>query len=244
MCGSDPKIKLGEEADKVMKAFVANYPQMAGVIGQQSVPLALADLEATKATYPQLQELGIQTDLNTLKGSGNELLDQALGLEKKANPEFYHSRESTSGALDKLYDSVDLTGALTGGERSEIERANNRANIADGLKSPTPLSAVEGAMNYGHAAQAKKLQQQGILTGAVNAGTQFLPASKSNIDPFQIATGRSSQPSSSGGLNAASGIGGGVNSTLGGLAGQAVDANVSRRSGFEKFFASMPDYSG
>jgi hypothetical protein len=243
MCASDPKIKIGEESDKVMKAFVANYPQMANVIGQQMVPLSLSELEATKAVHPQLQQLGIQTDLNTLNGPGGQLLDKALEMERKANPEYYGTRASTANALEDLYKSIDLSGGLSGGERAEIERANNRSNIGDGLKMSTPTSAIENAMQFGQAANAKKLQQQGILTGAVATGTGFLPASKSNIDPFQIATGRSSQPTTPGGAGMSASLGAGMNNSISGMAGNAMDANVSRRSSFEKFMGSMPDYS-
>lgn len=243
MCSSDPKIQIGKESDKVMQAFVKNYPDMANVIGQQMVPLSLAELEATKQTYPALQQLGIQTDLNTLNGPGQDLLTKALELEKQANPEYYKSRESTAGALDKLYGSIDLSGALSGGERSEIERAVNRQNAGSGLKNPTPTSTISDAMMYGQAANERKLQQQGLLTGAVTAGTNFLPASKSNVDPFQIATGRSSQPTTPGGVGAATNLGSGLQGATSALGGEAMGANVSRRSGFEKAFASMPDYS-
>jgi len=242
MCGSDPKIKVGEETDKMMKALVANYPALAEVMNSQVMPTSLAELEATKAVYPQTQQLGIDTDLALAKGSGGNLLDEALKLDQKTNPEFYSSRASTSSALDKLYDSIDVSGELSGGERAEIERGNNRANNSNGVANGTPTSAIEGAMNFGNASTTKKLAQQGILTGAVNAGSNFLPNSKSGIDAFQVATGRSSSPTKESASTSA-GLASGLSNSVSGITNSAIDANSNRTSGFEKIMGSMPDYS-
>lgn len=244
MCNSDPQVKLGEEADKIMRAFVANYPAMAQTIAGQAVPLAQSDLAATQATYPALQQLGIQTDLATASGPGQQLVDKALQLEKQASPEYYGTRTAGSNALGDLFKSIDLSGALSGGERSEIERGINRGNLAQGINNQTPLNAVENAMQYGQASTARKLAQQGVATQAVGVASGLLPTLKTNIDPFQIATGRASTPASSQGLATTAQLGSGVSGSLSGLAGSAMDANVSRRSSFEKFMSAMPSYSG
>lgn len=244
MCSSDPQIKLGEEADKIMRAFTANYPAMAQTMQAQAVPFAQSDLAASEATYPKMQQLGINTDLANVQGSGGKLASAATDLDKATNPEYYKTRSESSNALGDLFKSIDLSGALGGGERAEIERSNNRSNIASGATNQAPLTAVENAMNFGQAGVQKKLAEQGLMQGAIGAANGAMPAMRSPVDTFQIATGRSSMPSSSGGLSAATQTGSGVSGSLSGLAGSAMDANVSRRSGFEKFMGAMPSYSG
>jgi len=244
MCSSDPQIKTGESSDQVMQALIKNYPQLSGVINAGAVPDAQANLAATEATYPQMQELGLKTDLANVEGTGGELAAKATELDKATNPEFYSTRTASSNTLSDLFKSINLSGDLTGGEQSAIERGNNRANINSGISTPTPTSAVSAAMNYGNASTAKKLAQQGVAAGAVGAASGALPAMRSPIDPFQIATGRSSTPASNPGLSTATSVGMGLDQSLTGLASSAMDANTSRRSGFEKFMGAMPSYSG
>lgn len=245
MCNSDPKLKLGEESNKIMQAFVANYPQMAKVMQDQATPFAQADLAASKATYPGETELGINTASSNINGAGGKLAGEALALDQAANPEFYSTRSAASNKLGDLFKSIDLTGALSGSEQSQIERGVNRGNINSGNgTNNSPLNAINAGMMYGDAANTRKLQQQGVATGAVGAAAGFLPSSVSKIDPFQIASGAATKPGGNPGLATSAGLGGQLQGSLANTSGAIMNNNLNAQTGLEKFLGMMPSYSG
>lgn len=241
MCGSDPKIDTGEYAKDMMNAFVQNYPKISEEISASMPLLAEGQLKAAQATYPQQQALGVNTDLSLLKGAGGQLANEAVNLDRQTNPEFYKMREGASNSLGDLFKSIDLSGNLSGGERAEIERSVNRSNINSGINSPTPTSTIADAMTFGNASTQRKLQQQGVLTGALGATAGLLPASRSGVDTFKVATGRDSTAATAN--SGASQIASGLLGNFSDLAGGAMGGNASRRSAFEKVMGSMPDYS-
>ena len=93
----------------------------------------------------------------------------------------------------KLFDSIDLSGKLSGGENEAIRRGLAQESNARGTSvSPSMTETVAGAQRYGDAAYNRQNQAKNQLTNALSVATGALPAMKSGIDAFQVATGRSS----------------------------------------------------
>ena len=84
-----------------------------------------------------------------------------------------------------------FTGALSGGEREEIQRSlNQQAARTGGLSGPRAMTdVVADAMTFGQGVQNRR----DALGRALGQATSFLPASRSGFDPLQVALGRPSQ---------------------------------------------------
>ena len=165
--------------------------------------------------------LGAAGDTDVLRGPGGELIDEAYSRAQQVDPEFYAQRGQTqqglSSLLRSLYDADTtsptrtdefgkqianekydpsrpqgyFTGALSGGEREEIQRSlNQQAARTGGLSGPLPMTdVVANAMTFGQGVQNRR----DALGRALGQATSFLPASRSGFDPFQVAMGRPSQ---------------------------------------------------
>jgi len=150
-------------------------------------------LDLLKQFGPQFAEANAGIDLGILQGTGQELVDEALALYRKADPEFFATRELTSNRLADLMGNIDLTGGLSGSERAEIERSLGQDALNRGsANAPSQLDTVSNAMRFGEAGRKRQLENQSELSKAVAAATAFLPASRTGIDPYQIATGKTS----------------------------------------------------
>lgn len=62
--------------------------------------------------------------------------------------------------------------------------------------APSNLETIANATTYGAAGRQREVQNKNLLSDAIAASTAFLPAAKSGVDVFQVATGRSSTPNS------------------------------------------------
>ena len=84
-----------------------------------------------------------------------------------------------------------FTGALSGGEREEIQRSLNQQRArSGGSGGPHAMTdVVANAMTFGQGVQNRR----DALGRALGQATSFLPASRSGFDPFQVAMGRPSQ---------------------------------------------------
>lgn len=213
-----PSKSYRRTADSV-KAITDLLPAYSKAVSGQVIPEEMAKLEAARATsggYNQLQldllkqygpqfskansdialqeaSLAAQRDKSVLEGPGQELINQLMAAQKTIDPEFFASRAATSDSINKLLASIDPTGALTGSERSEVERSlgqeGNRRGIAN---APSSLATVENATRYGKAGADKALRNQSMLSQAIATATAFLPASRVGFDPFKVATGKDS----------------------------------------------------
>jgi hypothetical protein len=134
-------------------------------------------------------------DRDVLAGPGKELIAQALEAAKAYDPEYFATRENTAAGVNKLmsHASANLDGGLSATERDEIGRGlaleGDRRGTAN---APSQLDTVGNAMKFGAAGRARDEANQNALSRAIQASTAFLPASKSNVDVFQVATGKPS----------------------------------------------------
>lgn len=196
-------------------------PYFSKAVAGQIIPQEEAKLAASQVTSPkyaqlmtdlyeqfgpQLNQIGNEIartnametasrDRDVLAGPGKELLTELQAAMQQMDPEFYATRELTSNRLADLMKSIDLSGALSETERREIEQGLAREGVARGTaNAPNQSETVANAMQYGQAGRNRQMQNQNNLSQAIAASTQFLPASRTGVDPFLVATGRASVP--------------------------------------------------
>lgn len=202
-----------------VKAITDLLPYYSKAVAGQIIPEEQAKLEAARAVSPGYNQLQLdllrqygpqlskagsdialqeanqsaERDRTVLAGSGQELINQLLATQKTIDPEFFSTRASTADSINRLLSSIDPSGALSGSERSEVERSlgqeGNRRGIAN---APSNLATVENATRYGKAGADKALKNQSMLSQAIAAATAFLPNSRVGFDPFKVATGKDS----------------------------------------------------
>lgn len=134
-------------------------------------------------------------DRDVLAGPGKELIAQALEAAKQYDPEYFATRASTADSVNKLMGraTANLDSGLSATERDEISRGLALEGSRRGtVNAPSQLDTVGNAMKFGAAGRARDTENQNALSRAIQASTAFLPASKSNVDVFQVATGKPS----------------------------------------------------
>lgn len=205
------------------QAYVQNLPAMLQATTGQIAPTGTAIQGANNTLDPQSQQLqnqlfgqyapqlynignqltgttlsgGISNASNNIAGQGSQLLNQAISADQTSNPQYYANRQQASDQLGNLLGSINL-GGLTGSETAQVERSNAQQDAQRGiLNSPSQTATVSNAMNFGTALQNK----QGLLSNAINTATSFLPASKSGVDSFGIASGQATNSTNPGATN-------------------------------------------
>lgn len=138
----------------------------------------LADLQAQRATA---------RDLAVMQGGGAKLAEEALALDRMANPEFYANRAAAGKGFEALLAGQDPN-KLTGSEMANVERGINRLNMSRGTPSNIgdATTTASNAMMFGDKLNQKRAafgQSLGLFPG-VQQGSQ------SNINAYQIAAGR------------------------------------------------------
>jgi hypothetical protein len=135
-----------------------------------------------------------ETDLGVVRGTGRELVREAMKTQKEADPEAYRARELALANLEQLQGSLtDPNAGLSGAERAEIDRSLARENFARGTgATPTATSTVSNAMAFGQAGEARKQQRQSAIANAAQLATGAVQPLSSRIDTFQLTTGRPS----------------------------------------------------
>lgn len=279
--GDSPAVPVGESTAQIIQAMTQYLPDLVKITNQQLSPTAQAQLAADQSVSPGYAQL--QTDLyrkfgpelnrigsdiagqnmlaqsgnelRTLQGPGKDLISQSLALQKQIDPEYFQQRSLLNNSLNRLQDSIDLSGNLNGGARAEVERSLNRDNSARGLGVPSATSTVENAMKFGQAGEVRRLQQQQALAGAISVGSGFLPTAKTGIDPLQVGVGRSSSPNTGENKFTGNQMNSGANANqmssqlLGAtssLQGQANDINSKRRDTLDRInetMSSLPSIS-
>ncbi len=275
---SDPKTAgAGEQIRAVIKAFDKAYPGMIDLVNQNIGPTAQAQLASDTATAPgyaklqsdifkdyapginatgseinrqnQLAQAG--TDLAVLQGPGRQLASESLATAKIADPEYYKTRELGSNKLGELFGSLDVSPGLSESERREIEGSLARDNFARGNETPTPLSTVENAVQFGSAGANRMAQKQDQFGKALAQVTSFLPTAKSGTDTFLQATGRAStpntgqqflQPAATGTGSNAWNLASNVLGQAGTLQNTSMTANANRSPAAVNVLGSLPDY--
>jgi len=155
--------------------------------------------------------MDLGSEVTMAKGPGGELSREIQDQLKEADPEFYDARAQMGagyGDLLRSYaapgtvsydeegrpiDTGRFTGALSEGERAEIERALARQGVQTGaLTGPRSMSnVVAGAMKFGQGVQGRR----DAFSRALASATGFLPASRSGFDPLKTMFGRASSTS-------------------------------------------------
>lgn len=218
-----PSAEYGNMANQVrlIRDLLPYYSQ---AISAQKIPDAMGQLAADTATTgprlalqealqrqygPIFDQLNSESNLRksmanasndatVLAGPGQELIRQALAAAKMADPEYYATRAQTSDSLSKLLQqtTANLGTGLSATERDEVGRGlaleNSRRGTAN---APSQLQTVSNAMSFGAAGTARENDRQNQLAKAIASSTAFLPAAKSGVDVFQVATGKPSYAS-------------------------------------------------
>lgn len=134
------------------------------------------------------------TDLGIVRGTGRDLVREAMRTQKEADPEAYRARELALANLERLQGSLtDPNAGLSGAERAEIDRSLARENFARGTgATPTATSTVANALAFGQAGEARKAQRQSAIANAAQLAAGAVQPLSSRIDTFQLTTGRPS----------------------------------------------------
>lgn len=142
----------------------------------------------------QNAEAQAATDLGVVRGTGRELVREAMRTQREADPEAYRARELALQNLEQLQGSLtDPNAGLSGAERAEIDRSMARENFARGVgATPTATSTVANAMAFGQAGEARKAQRQSAIANAAQLAAGAVQPLSSRIDTFQLTTGRPS----------------------------------------------------
>jgi hypothetical protein len=142
----------------------------------------------------QNAEAQAATDLGVVRGTGRDLVREAMRTQKEADPEAYRARELALQNLEQLQGSLtDPNAGLSGAERAEIDRSLARENFARGTgATPTATSTVSNAMAFGQAGEARKAQRQSAIANAAQLAAGAVQPLSSRIDTFQLTTGRPS----------------------------------------------------
>lgn len=196
-------------------------PYYSQAISAQKIPDSLGQLAADTATTgprlalqqqlqsqygPAFDQLAAESNLRksmasasndaaVLAGPGQDLIKQALEAAKLYDPEYFQQRGTTNDAITKLIGqaSANLGSGLSATERDEVGRGlaleNSRRGTAN---APSQLQTVANAMQFGQAGRQREMENQNQLSKAIAASTAFLPAAKTNVDVFQVATGKPS----------------------------------------------------
>jgi len=225
-------------------------PYYSTAIAGQQIPDALAKLEAEKAVSdptaqlmldlykkfgPQLNEVGnliaaqnaeaqAKREKDIISGTGRDLVQEALKTAQLYDPEYFKTRAETADQLTKLFENIDLTGNISESERRQIEQLLSKDATARGVQNaPSATETVARGLTYGQAGRNRQVEERNALTTAINAANQFLPASKSGVDVFSVATGR-------GGTNVGNNLFTGITNPLNTTAEQAA-GNLFGQSG-------------
>lgn len=136
----------------------------------------------------QEAEAGISRDLALAKGPGLELAQQASEVDKAINPEFYKMREVTGKGYADLISGQDPN-KLSGAELANTERGINRLNARTGnLNTGDATTTAANAMTFGDELGKKRDR----FSAALNLFPGLSGASRSPVDGFAVATGKTS----------------------------------------------------
>jgi hypothetical protein len=194
-----------DSLDKLRQGLYHQLPGITRSINRQILPTERSLLTARQEIAPQEQELqtGLyeqhapryaQAELSNLRGAGGQSVIEAdlinEMLKRIADPEFFRTREATSGRVNEL---LDAGGNLTGGEMSSIERGLNRQFQGRGIGGvPSNSQQIQSAMQYGGASRNRLGQSLQIALGALpqfqaRGNTNVLGQAQSTTQRFQPA---------------------------------------------------------
>lgn len=203
-----------ESMDSVLKAMQDHMPGVIRAITKEQPYVAQVQAETDAAVSPiyarsqrdlydtvgrDINRIGAEIETENqlaaserekaiAEKSGVDLVTLADTFQRALDPEFYKNRAEVGAAQSKLLNSIDPT-QLSPTERAEIERAIGRSGAANPNDAQT---TVANAAQFGSALNAKQAQFGNI----VNQVAQTLPATRSGMSGFEIATRRALGPNS------------------------------------------------
>lgn len=230
--------ELERQAMATRKEIAPQESQLNFELYKQFGPLVNA---VGQEIYKSNQIAQTKTDKEILEGSGKELTKAALENAKMVDPEYYKTREATAKSYTDLLSSLDPN-SLSNGEMTAVERSLNRANQNAGLLGSSSRQAgIRNALNYSDRLTAKK----GMLTQALGNAPGVAQATKSGMDPYMMATGKTSYPQLGGNAlsgttpanfgQSASNLTGGMLNELGQNSRNSANINANRRDGLDRF---------
>ena len=215
MGGDKPAPTTQESTDQMMKAWINNFPEFLNVTLAGLQPTAKAQLGANQATSldqaqlqadifrnigPQVNQIGNEinrTNALAQNATDQAVLEQSVPMLQKSyeaaqvfDKPYYDTRDAMAKQYQALFSGQDPN-QLSGSERSEVERGLARESAARGTSnSPSNIEVLNQASKYGSALDNKRSAVERTLQTA----NQFLQPAKTNVDTFQVATGRASTP--------------------------------------------------
>jgi hypothetical protein len=138
----------------------------------------------------------VSNEANILGNQGTDLLNKDYAASQIFDKPYYQTRDAAATqAQNLLTGSSDISGNLTGSEQNQIAQGLAREGAQRGTyNAPSNTETVANAMTYGNAAFQRQQQEKSTLSTALNSASQFLPASKSGVNPLTDATGQNAQP--------------------------------------------------
>lgn len=209
------------------QALTDLLPYITSAVNAGAVPSAIAQYQASAATSPAyanlmtqiynqygplLNQIGneilrqntlsqAETANQVLEGPGARTVQDTMNLQQGVDQPFYDVRDAGARRIQDLLSSIDLSGSLNAGERREVDQGLALEGSRRGtLNAPSATDTVSNAMRYGEAGHARQQEAKSNLAQAIQSAAAFLPASKSGIDAFQVATGRTSMTNPGGAL--------------------------------------------
>ncbi len=190
---------------------------IAGTTPGTATQMAAADA-AVAPTYNSLYNSGqlasAGTEAAIAGGPGQASVAAADKAQQTLDPQYYQSRNTVNDALNKYLTSYDPT-KLTPTEEAQITRG---VNATSGSVTPSNMQTIKNAQTFGQAGTQRWQNFGQALTNAAGV----LPALKSGLNGFNIATQRGANPGGSG----TSGTGAGAASTNFGFANNSL-GNIS-----------------
>lgn len=271
--GDPPAQSTGESTKEMLQSFINAFPELIDVVIPGMTKSAQGNLAASQATAPGFANLQTellrgpgselaaagdeinaasamrqaQSDADVVAGPGRNLVQQALETSRLYDAPFFDTRDVMAQKYQDLLKGQDPN-KLTGAEAENLNRGlAQEAGRRGTSTSPSAIETLGAANTFGSALQNKR----SVLNQTLQTANQFLQPSKSGVDTFQVATGKSSQ--SNPGVNAfqgvnqdagnnANSIAGGLLNQIGGIKQQETAVNANRRDSMDRAIDVYDDY--
>ena len=263
--GDPPAPSTQESTASVMDALVKNLPSLINIMSENYAPLerlgqttreeiapreAALNAELTKKYLPVYSQASSDAEKQALLSNGPDIVHAADKLAREVDQPFYDTRDLGALKLGQLLGGQDPN-KLTGGEETNVERGLNRLRVGQGENvNPSNTGTIKAALTFGGALDAKRAN----LAKAIDSATSFLGASRTGVDTFAQATGRSGTQNFGSNLFQGQGTGNqafsqGQNAfnQITGLRTQENQINADRRDSLDRatqVLSSLPSISG
>lgn len=207
-CGTGPVQYTSESTRSMLKALTENAPAAIRAIADTMPYTAGKTMDISEAISPretalqrniyrdygpEMNRIGAQiagenelaareADVRAIAGPGKQLVSQANELQAVSDPEFYKNRAAIGQAIDKYLSSYSPT-ELSPTEMAQISRG---IGATGGTVTPSAMNTIKNAQTFGDAG-TRRWQNFG---NAVAQASSALPALRSGINAFEVATGR------------------------------------------------------